>query len=512
LSSTQGASFSPALPNRQTITSNTAATSSVITSVAHGLTTNDFIYIYNSNSTPSIDGVHQVTVLTGDTFSIPVTVSIAGTTGYFSMNDDAVVSDNNTRPNVLAISKFSQPESVPLISSLPVGSANFPIKRILTNRDSLFVFKDDGIFIVNGEDRSNFRVQLLDNTAILLGPETAVTLNNQIFCFTTQGVCSVSETGVQILSKPIEGEILSLANQENGFGDNFFQQRAFGVAVESRRSYILYLPSFGVDNQSTQQFVYNFFTGCWYRWTTKRSCGVASRITNVLYTGNSDNSFIYKEREDNGIISNPLNVYADESYNVEISDVTDNVITVDAITNLSEGYTVRQGNLEAVILGIDSDTNQLTLSNDTAFSLSTAQVSKPINPIVEFIPIDIENPGILKQYREYTLIFKNRAVYNVIAQCRSNFYIQNNSAPTFTTNALTIDAGLPFISYPWREAPFDKTNPSSWEQDAAIRTFVPLEVQRALWIAIRISTNQAFTYFQLQGVSVVFNAMETRFK
>jgi hypothetical protein len=65
------------------ITTNTAASPTEITSIGHGLTNGDTIYIVNSNCTPSIDGVQTVTVTGPDTFTIPVVVTIAGTSGEF---------------------------------------------------------------------------------------------------------------------------------------------------------------------------------------------------------------------------------------------------------------------------------------------------------------------------------------------------------------------------------------------------------------------------------------------
>lgn len=67
----------------KTITANTLANPTVVTSVAHGLTTGDTIFVSGSNSTPVINGDRTVTVLTADTFSVPVNVSVAGTAGTF---------------------------------------------------------------------------------------------------------------------------------------------------------------------------------------------------------------------------------------------------------------------------------------------------------------------------------------------------------------------------------------------------------------------------------------------
>ena len=65
----------------KTIVENTVANPTVLTVENHGLTNGDTIYIVNSNSTPSIDGSRTVTVIDNDTFSIPVNVTVAGSSG-----------------------------------------------------------------------------------------------------------------------------------------------------------------------------------------------------------------------------------------------------------------------------------------------------------------------------------------------------------------------------------------------------------------------------------------------
>jgi len=63
------------------ITANTLANPTVVTSAAHGLTSGDTVHITGSNSTPTIDGARVATVLSSDTFSVPVNVGTAGTAG-----------------------------------------------------------------------------------------------------------------------------------------------------------------------------------------------------------------------------------------------------------------------------------------------------------------------------------------------------------------------------------------------------------------------------------------------
>lgn len=76
------------------ITAATVAGSTSVTSTAHGLTSGDVIYIVNSNSTPTIDGERTVTVTGANTFTVPVTVTVAGTSGeWLSAIEYTIVTD-----------------------------------------------------------------------------------------------------------------------------------------------------------------------------------------------------------------------------------------------------------------------------------------------------------------------------------------------------------------------------------------------------------------------------------
>jgi hypothetical protein len=65
----------------KTITGNTQASPTVVTATAHGFITGQLVTITGSNSTPSINGTYAITRLTANTFSIPVSVTVAGTAG-----------------------------------------------------------------------------------------------------------------------------------------------------------------------------------------------------------------------------------------------------------------------------------------------------------------------------------------------------------------------------------------------------------------------------------------------
>lgn len=66
-------------PKSGTATAISAATRAVITSVAHGLVSGDYVSITGSNSTPSINGLYEIATISSDSFSINVATTIAGT-------------------------------------------------------------------------------------------------------------------------------------------------------------------------------------------------------------------------------------------------------------------------------------------------------------------------------------------------------------------------------------------------------------------------------------------------
>lgn len=492
LSSTYGASFSPVLPERNEITAISQADPTVITSASHGLTTGDEIEIYGSNSTPSIDGTHEVTVTDANNFTIDIDVTSAGTVGYWNTTDNFQGSDNDERQNRIYISKAKQPEAVPLYSYLDVGSADAPIRRIVALRDSVFVFKDDGIFRITGEDVTTFRVSLFDNTAVIKAPETARAFNNQVFTFSDQGIIAVSDNGVAVQSRAIESTLLELSSDLYAN----FEDATFAVSYESNRQYILFTVTQTTDTYATQAFVYNSFTNSWTRWVMDRTCGAVSKRDNKLYMGHPTNDFIYQERKDFA-----LSDYADEEYAVSITSSSGTTVVLSDTSLIVAGMTLKQGTRESVVVSVDTS-NDITVSQSLAWEAGAAKVFEPIDTNVEFVKIDIENPGITKQFRETTLLFRDASFNSLTLGFTSNF------SATVSSTTVSPQATRSWGSFPWGEGEWG----GSLGGAQPIRTFIPLEKQRAHWISMSIAGSQAFTSFSLAGVSIMFNAVSERFK
>ena len=132
-------------------------------------------------------------------------------------------------------SKLEQPEHVPTSNINYIGSKNYPIRRILALRDSLFILKDDGVFRLTGNGGS-WNIDPIDVSTKIIAPDSAVVMNNQIFCLSDQGIVTVSDIGVQVISRPIEDQITDLISASY---DNL-KKLSFGMAYDTDRKYYLY--------------------------------------------------------------------------------------------------------------------------------------------------------------------------------------------------------------------------------------------------------------------------------
>lgn len=287
---TTGAMFNPALPEYKSGTAATGTGTVTITSTSHGYSNGDEVVIYNSATTPTINGTYIISNVATNTFDISSTVTVSGAVTISSTD---VSSDNELALNRIYFSKYQQPEAVPLVNYIDVGPKDKSILRILALRDSLFILKEDGIYRLTGNIAPNFNVTLHDNSAILIAPDSAVVLNNQIYALTNQGITRITDTGVGIVSRPIEDEVRRVTTN-----DYSYSTVAFGVSYETDRSYLLWLPSNENDTtDATQCLRFNTFTQAWTKWDKTNVGGVVNPRNDKLYLG-AGSQTIEEERKD----------------------------------------------------------------------------------------------------------------------------------------------------------------------------------------------------------------------
>lgn len=264
----------------------------------------------------------------------------------------AVETDNQVFPNRIYYSKFQQAEAVPSLDYFDVGPKDQKILRIIPLRDSLFVFTERAVYRVAG-DNPSFVVSLFDSSTNILAPDTAAILNNRIYVFSSQGIVTVSETGVQVVSRPIENLLLPLIAQPN------FATASWGVSYESDRAYLVFTTTKSSDTFATQCFRFNTFTNTWTQLLLTKTCGIVSTTTDRLYLGATDVPFVEEERKNFNRMD-----YCDRETVITMREnsIVGNDISLGALFGVESGDVLIQTQLLTIsqfnrlLQAIDSDT------------------------------------------------------------------------------------------------------------------------------------------------------------
>lgn len=367
---------------------------------------------------------------------------------------NAVISTNEVRPNRLYFSKNQQPEAVPLVNYLDVGPKDREIKRILGLRDSLFILKEDGIYRLSGEDASNFLVTSFDFSAQVLAPDTAVILNNQIYALSTQGVIVITDTGVSVISRPIENQILRIIRE----GSNY-KTASFGVAYESDRSYLLFTTTALSDTVATQVFRYNTFTNTWTKWDISKTCGLVNFRDDKLYLGAADVNAIEQERK-----SLTRTDHADRDFPVQIQlgGIGTTAIRLNSLSNVTVGDTLIQrqyltiAQFNRVLRKLDID--PLVSDSDYLTQLELTRGENPrtnIEELADKLDIDLSTSNYSTLVGDYTVTATaiSAALQTVITigahDIEPNRYVTisgSNSVPSIDGNWKVISASATTIT------------------------------------------------------------------
>lgn len=417
----------------------------------------------------------------------------------------AQVSTNDANKNAVFYSKSGQPEAVPLANKLTAGSADKNVLRIIALRDSLFILKEDGVFRVYGTDASNFQVSPLDSTAFLIAPESAVAMNNQIFALTTQGMVSISETGVQIMSRPIELDLTSLTSLTDGSGNSAYatlQQTSFGVAYESARAYYIFLITGGTDTKPTQYFRYNYITNAWTHSTMSKYCGGVNPVDDKLYLGSAVDDIIDAERK-----SLTYSDYADYASTQTISGVAGAVVTISGSDTIIAGSIIYQSaTVFGTVASINSIAGTVTMALATSFANGSADVLAPISCAIAWVPITFANPGMSKQIREVNLLFKSDfngsgsvGFASDVSPDTEYETIAGGSVGGWGLFAWGGPAETP-LGVPWGGA--NRRRP--------IRVMVPRNHQRSSILTISFLHDYGYSPWLLQGISAIGDAVSER--
>ena len=390
----------------------------------------------------------------------------------------AQVSENDTNPAGLMYSEYLEPEAVPLLNYFTVGSKNKAILRVVPLRDRLFVFKEDGIFLVSGE--YPFRVDPLDTTVKLLMPDTAVAVANRVFALTDQGVVAVTDGGVQVVSRAIEQEIVALLNTN--------RRSAYAISYESERSYML---AVAYDSSlATKFYVYNLATSTWTTWDMVTHCGKVHPSQDKLYLARnfrSTGTTLQVERKD--FNRSDYGDYLSEHTITEVFPTT-NRISLSDVNGIWPGDQLRQVDDKyqlqtARVIGVYGPADPHVIVDDASgFIEGVAKVDHTILYELEFSAQHAGSPAQLKHWQAATFHFRKSTFERAEAAFASDL-VRTYSYPDLTFTDPSEEAG-------WgvRVIPRNK------------RILVPREHQRASYLCVGFKINEVRAMWALNGVTV----------
>lgn len=416
-----GASFSPNISgeiNISSISTGNPSTMLVTTSSAHGLVNQDQVIIGGTDSVPVVDGVYTITYVSPTTFRIPITITSAATTGSVTKTSRSEYSENEAKGNRIYYSKIDQPEAVPILNYFDVGASDKKILRIFPLRDSLFVFKEDGVFRISGE-LAPFNLSLFDSSFELIAPDSVSVVNNAIYAWATEGINTLNESGAGIISRPIDDQILKFSSSR--FSN--FSMTTWGIGYDSDNAYLVFTNTKDTDTTATQCYRYNTLTNTWTSYDIGKTCGVL-HVDDKLYLGATDINAIEQERK-----SFERTDYADREYQVEITtpNYFGTVIKFPTITNFEAGDVIVQNQKLTIydynMLLKKLDTDSGVSDNDYFSTLQAIGGQNLRNKLIELADkLDLD-PGV-----------NDTDYFNTIDNKTGNITLATVASPTVITS------------------------------------------------------------------------------
>lgn len=411
----------------------------------------------------------------------------------------AETSKNDHMPNRLHRGKLDQMEAVPrLEGSKDLGSERFRGLRVLPLRDSLIVLKEDGVWRVSGESDTSFVYKLLDPSTRILCPESAVVLDNSVYCLSNQGVVRISESGTAIVSRPIEADLKRLFSLPD------YKTTTFAAAHESERKYYLFAKENSFDLTPTIVWVYDYLTEAWTRWRKPSTVAHVMFTEDRLHIAHPTDLWILRERKS---FNSSLDDFADEAIPTTITAVGSVVIDGETFTTIdvawtyskaiSRGFLAKQESHRAGVQSVASlggSSYRLTLTeNDPGFAAGACDLILPIEARIRWKPEAASSPGVSKQFTSIQLYMDDDdAAYHTLG-------FSSDVVGEEEQNEIILDALVGWGREAWGDAAWGDARS---EKSTAIKAMVPRDRQRCR--ALSVSYEHCFAQERFQILNLAF--------
>ena len=393
-----------------------------------------------------------------------------------------IPSKNASSPDSLRFSKYLEPEAVPVKNFLTVGSGG-KVLRIVSLRDSLIVFKSEGIFRLYGNDEHDFGIDTIDSTMKLIAPASVAVLNNTVFFLSDQGVIAITETDTRKVSSEIDADLRPLTYNPEA------RKHIFALAYQQEYRYYLFTEQFGA-------YVYHLKSG---QWTTWRKAAESACIYNGrIWLGSPREKRIEFERKD-FFFSDFIDY--DSTLNLNKYNRQNNIL-VDHEKKCNEGdyiFDKAQDSYHQILTTKDRDLDKLVYLESDISGTEQLHLFKPVRSVIEWLPFHGESPTFIKQFQNIKLIFDDHGIKNMDGKVSFKTDLdQHEVSRTFKSRS---------SSPLWGKFPFggillsDKTEDSD---DNLRPVMIPRAMQRGHRITVRFEAKSINSTFELAGIAIAY--------
>lgn len=399
------------------------------------------------DATPAGNSLEAATSLVAATRAVPPSVQFESVQRVFV--------------NRVFYSKKQEPEHVPPVNFVDIGADSEPIIAMRSTRRALFVFKTDGIWIIQGDTPETLRVEQIDSTARLLNPKAVAVGGDRVFAWTDAGVVMLSEGGIAAnLSAPaIEPDLrdIQVALQATSDPASGSTLGCFLSYQDGEERLLLGVPAAVGDDMVDSVYVYDMRTQAWTRWTTgDREYSASTTIAGrVLFAGQTDaaEGDVWRET-----LASDEAPHADDTIDLSpgsltIVSQTDDEVVVTGSFVVPVGAWVYQPSVS----GDDFRGYVTTYTGGSPASMTITKLSgtllvggevilaitayEPVEQCIEWIAKTAQVPTATKHWQRGSLAYESdRRMYDATLSFRSDLV---HTASSLTTEHTLHDDALP---------------------------------------------------------------------
>ncbi len=224
-------------------------------------------------------------------------------------------------------------------------------------------------------------------------------------------------------------------------------------------------------------------------------------VDKKLYFSSVTPAYLYQERKAYTVMD-----YADDSFTVNIENVSGTTITLTSTTNCVVGMSLAQTTTNvnypiASIITEITDSTHIEVTDSIQWTIGSAAVYTPIDCTVAYAPATGGFPLYLKHWGTVGFELESLTAAQITGQITSDL---SNYIESFT-----LEPNLPgYGEVPFGTEVFGGLSFSL----QPLRALVPQNKARSHWINVLLNHNQALAKFILNGVSAEYDITSTRMR